>query len=386
MRRFPFTATVLAVVAAGGIVAAQSKKALRELSAEDRVAILRHSQVWSPIDTASVDIKAGPPGAGGFAPGAAVTCDFVDKKLSGSTPKFACAVAPEDDVKVKYGLRNGEVYGEVAATRLLWALGFGADRMYPVRVICRGCPKKLGGRVGERGDEWIFDPAAIERKAAGKVVETRAGEGWSWKELDLVEAAAGGAPVAHRDALKLAAVFMQHGDNKPQQQRLVCLDKELEKEKAHEKRAGNGELPGIEEPEPEGGELCLHPFMLINDLGLTFGRVDILNRDTLEGVNFERWSRTPIWKSGDACVGNLPKSLTGSLHDPVISEAGRQFLADRLAKLSDAQIRDLFDVARFQLRTADTPSLHQEHVTIDDWVTAFKNKRDEIASRRCPAG
>src|SRR5207253_2268333 len=65
--------------------------------------------------------------------------------------------------------------------------------------------------------------------------------------------------------------------------------------------------------EPTGAELCLHPFMLINDLGLTFGRVDILNRDPLESVNFERWSQTPIWKKDEGCIGNLPKSLTGSL-------------------------------------------------------------------------
>jgi len=41
---------------------------------------------------------------------------------------------------------------EVAATRLLWALGFPADGMYPVRVICRGTPSRAGARdrTGER--------------------------------------------------------------------------------------------------------------------------------------------------------------------------------------------------------------------------------------------
>ena len=43
------------------------------------------------------------------------------------------------------------------------------------------------------------------------------------------------------------------------------------------------------------------------------------------------------------CVGNLPKSFTGTLKDPVISEEGRAFLANLLRQLSDAQIRALFE-------------------------------------------
>ena len=69
------------------------------------------------------------------------------------------------EVKVKFGGNNGEVYGEVLATRLLWALGFGADRMYPVNVICRGCPAELLGIERPNG-ESRFDPAVIERKLA----------------------------------------------------------------------------------------------------------------------------------------------------------------------------------------------------------------------------
>ena len=69
-------------------------------------------------------------------------------------------------MKVKFGGGNGEVFGEVLATRLLWALGFSADRMYPVNVICRGCPAEFGG-IERPGNESRFDPAVIERKAEG---------------------------------------------------------------------------------------------------------------------------------------------------------------------------------------------------------------------------
>jgi hypothetical protein len=45
-------------------------------------------------------------------------------------PKFACIVGRDDEVKVGSAALISEVCGEVLATRLLWALGFGADRMY----------------------------------------------------------------------------------------------------------------------------------------------------------------------------------------------------------------------------------------------------------------
>jgi hypothetical protein len=124
-------------------------------------------------------------------------------------------------VKVKFGGANGEVYAEVAASRLLWALGFGADRMYPVRVICRGCPAEFGG-VEQADGTRLFEPAVIERKMPGD--NGPAPDGWSWQELEAVDEKAGGATLAQRDALKLLAVFIQHTDSKPEQQRLICLD------------------------------------------------------------------------------------------------------------------------------------------------------------------
>ena len=44
--------------------------------------------------------------------------------------------------------------------------------------------------------------------------------------------------------------------------------------------------------------------------------------------------------------------LTGTLDNPPISEEGRAFLAGLLVQLSDAQIRALFEVARFPIKTA----------------------------------
>ncbi len=100
---------------------------------------------------------------------AEVECAYLDKKLNGKSPKFACMRGIDDELKVKFGGTNGEVYAEVAATRLLWALGFSADHMYSVKVICHECPAAFGGILLENGDR-VFDPGSIERKMPGAVL------------------------------------------------------------------------------------------------------------------------------------------------------------------------------------------------------------------------
>jgi hypothetical protein len=315
------------------------------------------AQVWQATDIPSMNIKVGPTGPGAFPFRAEIDCTYLDKKLNGKSPKFACMRAGDDELKVKFGGTNGEVFGEVAATRLLWALGFGADHMYPVKVICRECPDEFGGILRDNGDR-VFDPATIERKMPGGLLS----DAWSWKELDEIDEEAGGAPLAHRDALKLMAVFLQHSDTKPDQQRLICL--------------------GVDEVAP-GGD-CSRPFVLIQDVGVTFGRASLFNGNTPSSVNFEGWSTTPVWTSSTgSCIGNLSKSFTGTLGEPAISEAGRQFLAGLLQQLTEAQIRDLFEVSRATLRLREPGNAKSGFPTVDEWVAVFNQKRADIVNRRC---
>ena len=52
-------------------------------------------------------------------------------------------------------------------------------------------------------------------------------------------------------------------------------------------------------------------------------------------------------------------------------------------QLTDAQLHDLFDVARFPERaTAKHGSAGR--TTIEQWIDAFKQKRDEIVNHTCP--
>ena len=272
-----------------------------------------------------------------------------------------CDVQPDDVVKVKYGEGNGEVHAEIAASRLLWALGFKSDRMYPARVSCEGCPadpfaaSKRDWRSGKPSavGRYVFDPAAVERPLPGSAIEVPGFEGWAWPELDKVNPRAGGAPRAHVDALKLLAVFLQHSDSKPEQQDLMCA-------------------PGGVRRDRAGNETCALPWLVVKDLGATFGKATALNNSKMD---LDDWSGARIWREGTACVGDLSRSLTGSLEHPQIGEAGRRFLASRLLLLRDQQIRDLFGAAMAERRDG----------TVDDWVRVFKRKRDEIVQARCAA-
>ncbi len=113
-----------------------------------------------------------------------------------------------------------------------------------------------------------------------------------------------------------------------------------------------------------------------------FGHANFANRLSTGSVNFDEWSTTPIWRDAKACVGHMSQSYTGTLGDPTISEAGRQFLADLLVQLTDQQLRDLFEVARINHRSRK-PGSTEPSATVDEWVTAFKHKRDEIVTNRC---
>jgi len=358
----PLIAGAIALLLCATATSAETPKKKKELATSAaRLAFIRQAQVWTATPVAEMDLRAGPQGPGAFEPNEAVACRYREKKLNGTTRKFECAVSADNVVKVRYGDENGKVQGAVIASRLLWALGFGADGLYPVRVTCYGCSadpwKDRDWTPGNR----VFDPATIERKPEGHAMNSEKQGGWAWPELEQTDERQGGASVAERDALKLLAVFMQHTDNKVQQERLLCLPAARTR---------------------DGG--CDKPFMMLHDVGLTFGAANLFNRTPVASANFDGWSKAPIWKDGDGCVGNMSKSLTGTLGNPAISEAGRQFLGDLLVQLTDRQLYDLFDVARVNLRSR-RPGSDEPGASVDEWVAAFKHKRDEIVGRHCPA-
>jgi hypothetical protein len=297
-----------------------------------RTDALRRASVWIASDPASADLASNPPDPSGTLSGSVVRCRYLDEPARGTTAKFDCVLADGEVVKVKYG-QTGEIQAEVAATRLLTALGFGADRMFLIpRLRCYGCVRspfytnwlldKLHARefltrsipIDAYSD---FEWAAVERHFGGLPIEPSGRQGWAWFELAPIDPSLANGP-AERDALRVAAILLAHWDNKAANQRLVCLA-----------------------PAPQAPAPCSRPFALINDLGATFGP---------NKVDLDHWKASPIWSDRARCTVSMRQfPYSGSTFpDTAISEAGRQLIARQLSALSERQIQSLFWGARFR--------------------------------------
>jgi hypothetical protein len=196
-----------------------------------------------------------------------------------------------------------------------------------------------------------FREVVVEDPMPGRSIEAGEKEGWAWYEMDAVDPSRGGASHAELDAFRLMAVFLADWDNKHSNQRLVCLP--------------GGDLP-------DGG--CSTPFAYLQDVGATFGP---------KGLNLEAWRGTPIWADPAACRVSM-KSLPfhgATFRDTVISEGGRQFLADLLKQLRTQQLEDLFTASGFTgfARSSEAGR------GVANWVAAFEDKVRQIADRPpCP--
>ena len=294
-----------------------------------------------------------------------LTCRFIARYPTGTSPKFDCVLDGGDIVKVKYG-RNPEIAAEVAATRLLSALGYAADRMSLVpKVRCHGCPRhpfvamrllqitgtySLYPQHGDADGYSDFSWSAIERKFDAVPIELPEVEGWAWWELENVDTAAGATRI-ELDELRLVAVFLGHWDNKSENQRLVCLDT------------------------PAGNDArCQRPLLMLQDLGATFGP---------SKANLARWATLPIWTDRETCSVSM-KALPfagGTFPDARITEAARARVAQHLGAFTDADISGLFAAARFPEHYAGT----DDDRDLARWVEAFRHRVEQIsAAGPCP--
>lgn len=343
----------------------EAKWSLGEQQTDDA---LRRANVWTPAHPAETNVQANPPDPSGLLSEPIVRCRYLPSAARATTPKFDCVLRDGEVVKVKYGWATAEVHTEVAASRLLTALGFGADQMFFLpRVRCYGCPRfpfemaEVLGPLGARdavvrrlpNDRFVdFEWVAVERRFAGHEIVGAAkaaddvAKGWAWWELDRVDPSAG-ASRAEVDALRLMARFLAHWDNKASNQRLVCL------------------------ASPSTGErtTCSRPFALIHDLGATFGP---------KKIDAATWQAAHVWADAGRCrisMRDLPYG-GGTFPDVEISEAGRALLARQLGALSESQITDLFAAAHFD--TFRGWSLKATPVA--EWVRVFREKVNEITN------
>ena len=371
------SATLTIVAACGFALACESPTAQRgdtvpapkplkskKVSDEERIDALTRAAVWmppkTPIANARLDSDPNQPQE--------VDCVFRVTEVGGTAPKFDCTLENGERIRVKYG-RTPEIPSEVAVSRLLHALGFGADDVMLVpRLRCYGCPaepfitmrtlglagaEEMSGSVMNTNSYKDFEWVAVERKHWGRAIETDEIEGWSFFELDLIDEKKGGAPKAHVDALRLLAVMIAHWDNKSENQRLVCLS---------------------EQDWPEGGR-CSRPMAMLQDVGSAFGP---------RKVDLPKWEMAPIWGDRATCTATMDGlPYDGATFKPVkITERGRRHLASLLQQLSDRQIDGLFAGARFDQAKGLVGFTASP---VHEWSRVFKAKVRQIADGpACP--
>jgi hypothetical protein len=344
-------ASMAAVVAAsGGFESGDGVPRPTRRQSAARTEALTRARVFrdDPVDISRVDFAVDP--NRGVVDTKLTHCNYKPDEVTGTTPKFDCELPNGDKVKVKYGWTR-EIPSEAVTTRLLHAMGFGADRVSRVQTVrCYGCPfqpfhtrslmeiagldRYRDGRI-DYSVYRDFTNVSVERNLNGEAIEAGPERGWAFYELEHIDPARGGATRAEVDALRLMAMFLHHWDNKASNQRLIC--------------------PGAKTAD------CRHPLAMIQDAGSTFGP---------KKPDLESWRTKPVW-FGDAaaCVISMRGMPYGggTFKDVTITDEGRALLGNRLKQLSPTQIDTLFREGGFE--------------DVSRWTSAFQEKVRQIVER-----
>ena len=370
-----------------------------------RAAYLAHATIWkSPGVLSPDDILAGPSAVLPYTITDSTTddgigCTFATpgQELAGNTLKFLCTTSEGTSLRLKYwdperGAGNREVFATVAATRLMWALGFQASHAWPMNVRCDDCPQNPMTGEGRRGVHHYLAELQEFPPTGPLIVSHDRDQGWSWREFDDVIKTLPSGPErtrqrTHFDALTLLGVFMQHGDRKPSQQMLYC-DRPVNLSAGKMSRWQDGDRAPmlIERPDTVS---CPQAAAMIFDVGATFGGAGRTSSDVTAKMNLDRWRSRVVFKNvdGGRCQGRLTVSLAAGRDgepDPAISEEGRRFLLEQLGRLTPAHVRALFTAARAErLGGPAIQTASGDNSTLDEWVAVFQDKVRQIDAQRC---
>ncbi len=228
-----------------------------------------------------------------------------------------------------------DVYTEVAATRLFWALGYPVEPAYPTEaVICYGCPRDDAFKQEGRRSRMVYVDAMVDEKLPGTVEVSD----WSVREVVGRTYSNQWSPDqrAQFDGLAVIASLIHHRSNGAKQNNLVCVS-------------------------PDGAE-CRDDaelLMYIADLGSTFGAPGAKGQHS-------SWIEHPVWADTGSCRIYLEwKDLQRSGGHLQITEAGRRFIVTRLEALTTEHLRAIFASAHFdrvdgQLRLQKFVQLYPE--------------------------
>jgi len=280
-----------------------------------------------------------------------------------------------DQFKVKYLMppypnnssRDNEVFTEVAATRILWALGFPADHMYSARAAqCIGCgsdpfKSNLKENKASLHDQPVaFNVVAIERLLPMDPIEPGDDETWSWADANNFYANGWSREqqIAF-DAYRLALGILSYHNPLDSQNRLACA----------EWKAGAGDP-----------KICARPVILVQDLGSTFGKPGTFGNSR---GNFGDWQGQRVFADAARC--ELKYSLKGQ---PTVLKAAQDLLLQRLERLDRDRVKAIFAAARFQMMDKKQidrlrgRSGSADDAVLNEWTDVFMSRVAEIRSAR----
>ena len=292
-----------------------------------------------------------------------------------------------DSFKIKYlippfpdhNTRFNEVFTSVAASTVMWVLGFPADHAYPVgSASCIGCTsdpfagKLKNNNASLKDPPIVFKVVSAEREMPWDALKAGADDTWSWSDAAKFYS---DGEFSHQqrveyDAYRLALGLIHYHNAIPQQNRLSCM--QWAPDMAGQPR------------------VCQHPVAYIHDLGSTFGKakgpLDIGGTNP-RGV-FSAWEDQTVFSDLESC--QLRATLDG---DKQVLKEAQDLMIQRISRLDPQTVRAIFTVARFdkvdqkqvqRLKTAG--SQNPEQAALDEWINTFLKRVDEIRNaKNCKA-
>lgn len=282
-----------------------------------------------------------------------------------------------DQFKVKYLMppypgnepRDNEVFTEVAASRILWALGFPADHMYSARAAhCIGCgsdpfKNNLKENTASTHDKPVgFNIVAIERLLPMEPIDPEDDETWPWAEANANYSSGWTREqkVAF-DAYRLALGMLTYHNGLDSQNRLACAEWKT----------------GSDHP-----RVCARPVILVQDLGSTFGKPGSFGGNS-RGV-FGDWQGQRVFANAEQCELKYP--LKG---ERTVLKDAQDLLVRRLENLDRDKVKAIFTAARFQMvdkkqleRLRHGSGANVEDAALNEWTDAFMSRVAEVRGAR----
>jgi len=292
-----------------------------------------------------------------------------------------------DHFKIKYlkppypqhDPRFNEVFTTVAASRIMWVLGFPTDNAYPAgSASCIGCTddpfgKKLADNKASLKDPpVIFKVVSAERELPWDEINPEDDETWSWTDAAKFYSDAEWTRQqrVEYDAYRLALGLIHYHNALPQQNRIDCAE--------------------WEKGAPGQSKTCLKPVIFVHDLGSTFGKkrsgLDLFG--TNPRGNFKAWQPQTVFVKPESC--ELRATLLG---DSRVLKAAQDLMIRRVARLDHDTVKSIFRVARFNMmdqeqvqRLRSSGAANVDEAALDEWTNVFLSRVQEIrAATNCKA-